>query len=108
MGLTVKQREILERGGYSDAAIGQMTYETASATIGGILSQKTSQPAAPRPQTANSTDKDKSFKVAYAKDLAIAMIHECALLKVDFRELEVMKAITDNSISMVGAMWARL
>lgn len=57
---------------------------------------------------ATPTDKDKSFKVSYAKDLAIAIIHECALLKVDWRDVEVMKAITDNSIMMVGAMWSRL
>lgn len=54
------------------------------------------------------TDKDKSFKVSYAKDIAIAMIHELALLKVDWRDVEVIKAITDNSVIMVGAMWARL
>ena len=109
MAISDKQKNILLKNGYTLEAIDRLTYQQVSKAIGDIFAQpKTEQVKVATEVKASSNDRETSFKVAYAKDLAVAMIHECALFKVDFRDVEVMKAITDNSIMMVSAMWARL
>lgn len=104
-----KQKSILTKNGYTDADVAKMSYQQVSEAIGKVLANR--KPKVIEVNVENrpvDDNKVRSMKVAYAKDIAVAMIHELALLKVDFRDEDVMQAITDNSIAMVGGMWSRL
>ncbi len=113
MGLTDKQKAILQKNGYNPEG---MEYATASKIIGEILSKpKESQFSKTLPSKEVVSVEQKGFKtyekkdvnpfyVAYAKDLAIAMIEAQIAQKKDVNAVEIM----DLAIMMVGAARQRL
>ena len=101
MSLTDKQRAILERAGYKPD---DYSYEKASQLIGEILS-KPKQNSVPKTDFKKDYAKDVNpFYVAYAKDLAIAMIEAQIEQKKEVNAVEIM----DLAIMMVGAARQRL
>ena len=114
MSLTDKQRAILERAGHNPD---DYSYEKASQLIGEILSKprpnqfKKELPgkevvSVEKPGFRKEYTKDVNpFYVAYAKDLAIAMIEaQIAQKKEVINAVEIM----DLAIMMVGAARQRL
>ena len=91
MGLTDKQRNILLENGWTEQDLKEVPYEEASDAIGKILEEQRSRPRGKvirQPQTDFVMEKkgwqkkpyekpafdNKSYYVAYAKDLCIAML----------------------------------